>query len=55
VERYADLALGLADAPLVELAGRFKTRRILTFDERTSRVVAPPRGSAFTILRAERR
>lgn len=54
VERYADLRLGLADASLVVLAERFKTKRILTFDERAFRVVAPLGGGAFTILPADR-
>jgi uncharacterized protein len=55
VERYGNLRLGLADASLVVLAERFKTRRILTFDERAFRVVAPLSGGAFTILPADRR
>jgi uncharacterized protein len=53
VERYADLRIGLADASLVVLADRFKTRRILTFDERAFRVVAPLGGGTFTILPAD--
>lgn len=55
VERYADLRLGLADASLVVLAERFKTRRILTFDERAFRAVAPLSGGAFIVLPADRR
>jgi uncharacterized protein len=54
VERYGNLRLGLADASLVVLAERFKTRRILTFDERAFRVVVPLSGGAFTILPADR-
>jgi predicted nucleic acid-binding protein len=54
VERYADLRFGLADASLVVLAERFKTKGILTFDERAFRVVAPLSGGAFTILPADR-
>lgn len=53
VQRYPDLELGLADASLVVLAERFKTRRILTFDERAFRVVAPLSGGSFTILPAD--
>src|SRR5262249_1770926 len=34
IETYEDLAVGLADASLVVLAGRFGTDRILTLDER---------------------
>jgi predicted nucleic acid-binding protein len=53
VERYGDLRLGLADASLVLLAERFKTRRILTFDERHFRAVEPLQGGHFTILPAD--
>ena len=52
VERYRDLRLGLADASLVVLAHRYGTRRILTFDERAFRSVAPLQGGSFTILPA---
>jgi uncharacterized protein len=55
VERYRDLRLGLADASLVVLADRFKTRRIVTFDERAFRVVAPLSGGSFTVLPADSR
>lgn len=52
--RYADLGLGLADCALIVLAERYRTRRILTFDERHFRAVSPLRGSgAFTILPAD--
>ena len=50
VERYRDLWLGLADASLVVLAHRYGTRRILTFDERAFRSVAPLQGGHFTVL-----
>jgi uncharacterized protein len=53
VERYRDLRLGLADASLVALAHRYGTRRILTFDERAFRSVAPLQGGSFTVLPAE--
>ena len=53
VERYRDLRLGLADASLVVLAHRYGTRRILTFDERAFRSVAPLQGGSFTILPAD--
>jgi hypothetical protein len=55
IERYRDLRLGLADASLVVLAKRYGTRRILTFDERAFRVVAPLEGGAFTVLPADAR
>ena len=51
--RYADLDLGLADCALVALAARHRTTRILTFDERHFRAVAPLHGKAFTLLPAD--
>jgi hypothetical protein len=48
--RYADLELGLADCALVVIASRYKTDRILSFDERHFRAVTPLQGGAFTIL-----
>jgi predicted nucleic acid-binding protein len=54
VERYRDLRLGLADASLIVLANRYKTRRILTFDERAFRAVTPIQGGSFTVLPASR-
>lgn len=51
--RYADLTLGLADCALVALAGRYRTTRILSFNERHFRAVAPLHGVAFTILPAD--
>ncbi len=53
IERYSDLQLGLADASLVVLAERFKTRRLLTFDERHFRAVEPLQGGHFTLLPAD--
>jgi predicted nucleic acid-binding protein len=49
-ERYADLQLGLADCALVTLAHRFRTTRILSFDERHFRTVRSLGGDAFTLL-----
>jgi uncharacterized protein len=51
--RYADLRLGLADCSLVVLARRHRTTRILSFDERHLRAVAPLDGGAFTLLPAD--
>jgi predicted nucleic acid-binding protein len=51
--RYADLDLGLADCALVALAARHRTTRILSFDERHFRAVAPLHGEAFTLLPAD--
>jgi predicted nucleic acid-binding protein len=53
VTQYRDLRLGLADASLVVIAERHATRRILTFDERAFRTVAPLQGGTFTILPAD--
>ncbi|MDP8967130.1 MAG: PIN domain-containing protein [Actinomycetota bacterium] len=51
--RYADLDLGLADCALVTLAARHRTTRVLSFDERHFRAVAPLHGRAFTLLPAD--
>lgn len=51
--RHRDLELGLADASIVVLAARFRTRRLLTFDERAFRAVAPLQGGRFTLLPAD--
>lgn len=52
-ERYADLDVGLADLSVVVLAHRFRTQRILTFDERHFRALRPLNGGAFTLLPAD--
>ena len=51
--RYDALDLGLADCALIVLAGRYRTNRILSFDERHFRAVKPLHGEAFTILPAD--
>ncbi len=48
--RYADLNLGLADCSIILLAARYKTRRLLSFDEQHFRAVAPLQGGAFELL-----
>lgn len=53
VERYRDLRIGLADASLVLLADRYRSTRLLTFDERAFRTIAPIAGGSFTILPAD--
>jgi uncharacterized protein len=53
VEQYPDLRLGLADASLVVLADRHRSTRILSFDERAFRAVAPIAGGSFTVLPAD--
>ena len=51
--RYADLDLGLADCALVVLADRYRTDRILSFDERHFRAVTSLRGDPFRVLPAD--
>jgi uncharacterized protein len=51
--RYAGLRLGLADCSLILLAERLGTTRILSFDERHLRAVAPLSGGTFTLLPAD--
>ncbi|HZC18978.1 MAG TPA: PIN domain-containing protein [Rubrobacteraceae bacterium] len=51
--RHRDLELGLADVSLMVLAGRYHTRRIVTFDERAFRTVTPLQGRSFTVLPAD--
>ncbi|MBK5221194.1 MAG: PIN domain-containing protein [Thermoleophilia bacterium] len=51
--RYADLGLGLADCSILVLAERLGTRRLLSFDERHFRAVAPLQGGSFQLLPAD--
>ena len=53
IARHRDLRMGLADASLVVLAARHDTRRIMSFDHRAFRAVAPLQGGAFLILPAD--
>jgi hypothetical protein len=48
--RYPDLTPGLADLSVVVLAHRFRTDRLLTFDERGFRALRPLAGGRFTLL-----
>ncbi|HWF26056.1 MAG TPA: PIN domain-containing protein [Solirubrobacteraceae bacterium] len=50
VERYRDQDIGIADASIVVLAGRFKTDRILTLDHRHFRVIRTVTGDSFSLL-----
>jgi predicted nucleic acid-binding protein len=50
IERYADQELGIADASIVVLAARYRTRTIVTLDRRHFEVVRPLNGGRFTIL-----
>jgi predicted nucleic acid-binding protein len=49
-EQYADLDVGLADLSIAVLAHRFRTRRILTFDQRHFRTLRPLDGGSFLVL-----
>lgn len=53
IERYRELGIGLADASIVVLAGRLRTTRLLTLDERHFRAIRPLRGRSFRILPAD--
>ena len=53
IEQYRDLGIGLADASIVTLAGRLRTERVLTLDERHFRALRTPQGKPFTILPAD--
>lgn len=51
--RYSDLGLGLADYSIAVLAQRYESRRLLSFDERHFRAVAPLQGGSFSLLPAD--
>jgi predicted nucleic acid-binding protein len=53
IAKYRDQQVGLADASIVVLAGRYRTNRVLTLDERHFRVMQTPRGEPFRILPAD--
>ena len=50
MERYADRAIGPADASLVVLADRFATRRLLTLDRLHFSIVRALDGAPFELL-----
>ncbi len=50
IEHYGDQQIGLADASLVVLADRHRTRSILTLDLRHFEVVRPLSGGRFRVL-----
>ena len=54
MRRYANLAIGLADASIVVLAQRHGTRDVLTLDERHFRAVRAADGRRFRLLPANR-
>lgn len=53
IQRYEDLEIGLADASIVVLAGRYGTNRVLTLDERHFRALRTPSGEPFVVLPAD--
>jgi uncharacterized protein len=52
IERYADLAISLADASIVVLAERHRVREVLTLDERHFRVLTVD-GKSLRLLPAD--
>lgn len=50
IARYRDQQIGVADASLVVLAERLRTRRILTLDHRHFEVIRPRGGGSFSLL-----
>jgi predicted nucleic acid-binding protein len=54
IDRFAGLAVGIADASLVVIAALYATTRILSLDARHFRALAPLSGAAaFTLLPAD--
>lgn len=50
VERYRDLGIGVTDASLVVLAERYRTRTILTLDNRHFNELRPLAGGRFALV-----
>lgn len=50
IDGYRDQNIGIADASLVVLAGRYRTSRLLTLDRRHFGVVRTADGGRFTVL-----
>jgi uncharacterized protein len=50
IEAYPDLDVGVADASIVVLARRYRTREVLTLDRRHFGVLRPLDGGRFTLL-----
>jgi len=50
IERYADQDISVADASIVVLAERYRTRTIVTLDHRHFDVLRPLSGGRFRIL-----
>jgi uncharacterized protein len=53
ISAHAELEVGLTDASIVVLAGRYGTTRVLTLDERHFRRLRTPAGKPFTVLPAD--
>ena len=53
IEQYSDLGIGLADASIVVLARRHRTRDVLTLDERHFRTLTGLGERSFRILPAD--
>lgn len=53
IGRYEALSIGLADASVAVVAGRARTTRLLTLDERHFRAMQPLWGEAFEVLPAD--
>jgi uncharacterized protein len=50
VKQYADLGIGITDASVAVIAGRYRTTELLCLDERHFRVIRPLRaGDAFRL------
>ncbi len=50
ITKYGDHGIGVADASNVVLAGRFRTRTIVTLDRRHFDILRPITGNRFTVL-----
>jgi len=50
VARHPDQAIGVADASIVVLADRYRTREILTLDRRHFQVLRPLSGGRFRVI-----
>lgn len=53
INRYEDQSIGLADASIVVLAHRHRTRRVVTLDQRHFRVLRGPGDKPFTVVPAD--
>jgi predicted nucleic acid-binding protein len=49
-QQYRDLDVGLTDLSIVVFAARFRTNRILTFDQRHFRTLRPIQGGSFNLV-----